>query len=61
MKYLIHRFIEHIPENLEDGILYISIEHSVAIHNALADVVKKLLRQFLQMAGNLFLMEKLFL
>lgn len=32
MKYLIHRILEHIPENLEDGILYISIEHSVAIH-----------------------------
>lgn len=32
MKYLKHRFIEHIPENLEEGILYISIEHCVAIH-----------------------------
>ncbi len=32
MKYLIHKFTEHIPEKLEDEILYISIKHSVAIH-----------------------------
>jgi hypothetical protein len=32
MKKLSHKFIEVIPEYLEDGILYISIEHCVAIH-----------------------------
>jgi hypothetical protein len=32
MKSLKHKFIELIPERLEDDILYISIEHCVAIH-----------------------------
>ena len=32
MKYMKHKFIEHIPENLENGIIYISIEHCVVIH-----------------------------
>lgn len=27
-----HRFVEFIPQNVEDGILYISIEYCTAIH-----------------------------
>lgn len=27
-----HKFVEFIPEKIEDGVLYISIEYSTAIH-----------------------------
>jgi hypothetical protein len=30
--YLEHRFVEHIPECLESGVLYISIEYAIAVH-----------------------------
>jgi hypothetical protein len=32
MKILQHKFVEFIPDVLEEGILYISIEYSTAIH-----------------------------
>ncbi len=32
MKTIRHKFVEHIPEVIEEGILYISVEHYVAIH-----------------------------
>lgn len=32
MHRLSHQFAEHIPEVLEHGTLYVSMEHSVAIH-----------------------------
>jgi hypothetical protein len=32
MKTLQHKFVEFIPEHLDDGILYISIEYCTAIH-----------------------------
>ena len=32
MKTLQHSFVEFIPEQLEDGILYVSIEYCTAIH-----------------------------
>lgn len=32
MKILQYRFVEYIPDKLEDGILYISMEFSTAIH-----------------------------
>ncbi|AEI52163.1 DUF6527 family protein [Runella slithyformis] len=32
MKTLKYRFVEFIPENVEEGILYISIEYCTAIH-----------------------------
>ena len=32
MKMLQHRFVNNIPEHIEDGILYISMEYSTAIH-----------------------------
>jgi len=30
---MIHKFVRFIPDNLEDNIIYISIEYSIAIHN----------------------------
>jgi hypothetical protein len=36
MKHLItHKFVELIPDVLEDGVLYISIPHCVAIHKCI--------------------------
>lgn len=32
MKTLQHKFVEFIPDNLEDGVLYVSIEFRTAIH-----------------------------
>ncbi|XGV94665.1 MAG: DUF6527 family protein [Leptolyngbya sp. BL-A-14] len=34
MRYtrLEHRFVEHVPENLTSGVLYISMEYATAIH-----------------------------
>ncbi len=32
MKTFKHKFVEYIPEAIEEGILYISMEHCVAIH-----------------------------
>ena len=32
MKTLQHRFVELIPDSLEDGILYVSIKYSTAVH-----------------------------
>ena len=32
MKILRHKFVEYIPEDLEEGILYITIEYCTAIH-----------------------------
>src|ERR1041385_4065017 len=33
MTKLAHKFVESIPETLEDGIIYISMEYATAIHN----------------------------
>jgi len=30
--YLIHKFVEYIPEKKEEGILYISIKYCIAVH-----------------------------
>jgi hypothetical protein len=32
MKILQHKFVEFIPTNLEEGVIYISIEYRTAIH-----------------------------
>jgi len=32
MKTLQHKFVEFIPDQIEDGILYISIEYATAVH-----------------------------
>jgi hypothetical protein len=32
MKTLNHKFVEYAPEILEEGVLYVSIEHCTAIH-----------------------------
>lgn len=31
-KHLQHKFVEFIPQNIEDGVLYISLEYCTAIH-----------------------------
>lgn len=33
MRKIVHRFTQYIPERLEDGVLYISVEYATAIHN----------------------------
>lgn len=33
MKIMQHRFVEFIPEIIEEGILYISVEYRTAVHN----------------------------
>jgi hypothetical protein len=35
MKTLEHRFVEFIPEEIEEGILYISIEYKTAVHKCI--------------------------
>lgn len=32
-KRLEHRFVEHIPESLEAGILYVSMEYATSVHS----------------------------
>lgn len=32
MKTFHHEFVEFVPENLEDGIIYISVEYKTAVH-----------------------------
>lgn len=33
MKTIAHRFVDFIPENLEPGILYISLEYKTVVHS----------------------------
>ncbi|MBK8609370.1 MAG: hypothetical protein IPL84_05355 [Chitinophagaceae bacterium] len=33
MKTLVHKFVEFIPEKIEEGILYVSVEYRTAVHN----------------------------
>lgn len=33
MKTLHHKFVEFIPDELEEGVLYISVEYATAVHN----------------------------
>jgi len=33
LKKLTHRFVEFVPEEIEDGILYVSFEYATAVHN----------------------------
>jgi len=35
MKTLQHRFVEYIPDILEDGIIYISLEYCTAVHKCI--------------------------
>jgi hypothetical protein len=34
---IIHKFVDFVPEKLEEGILYISINHCVAVHKCACD------------------------
>jgi hypothetical protein len=33
MKTIQHKFVEFIPNDLEDGVIYISMEYKTAVHN----------------------------
>jgi hypothetical protein len=33
MKIIQHKFVEFVPETIEEGILYISVEYRTAVHN----------------------------
>ena len=33
MKTIEHRFVDEIPESLDEGVLYVSIKYATAIHN----------------------------
>jgi len=35
MKTILHKFVEFIPESIEDGLLYISIEYCTAVHKCI--------------------------
>jgi Family of unknown function (DUF6527) len=35
MKTLHHKFVEYVPDKLENNVLYISIEHCTAIHKCM--------------------------
>jgi|ERR1035437_4075636 hypothetical protein len=35
MKTLQHKFVQFIPENIEEGILYISMEYCTAVHKCI--------------------------
>ena len=41
MKTILHKFVEFIPDVLEDGILYISIEYCTAIHKCVCGCGKE--------------------
>ncbi|MDR0683008.1 MAG: hypothetical protein LBG15_14340 [Dysgonamonadaceae bacterium] len=41
MKNFSHKFVELIPEHLKDDILYISIEHCIAIHKCICGCGKE--------------------
>lgn len=46
MKTLTHRFVKNIPENLEEGIIYISIEYATAIHKCCCGCGKEVVTPF---------------
>jgi hypothetical protein len=43
MKILEHRFVEFIPEEIEEGILYISIEYKTAVHQCVCGCGNKVI------------------
>lgn len=44
--YLEHRFVEHIPECLEPGVLYISMEYATAVHRCCCGCGKEVVTPF---------------
>ena len=43
---LIHKFVKNVPNELEDGIVYISIEYSTAIHKCCCGCGKEVVTPF---------------
>lgn len=46
MKIINHKFVQFIPENLEDNILYITIEYSTAVHKCCCGCGNKVVTPF---------------
>lgn len=46
MKTLSHNFVKNIPEKIEDGILYISVEYGTAIHKCCCGCGNKVVTPF---------------
>lgn len=38
-----HRFVKHVPERLEEGVLYVSMEYATAVHSCLCDCGKEVI------------------
>jgi len=43
MKTIAHKFVEYIPENIESGILYISVKYKSAVHNCICGCGNKVI------------------
>jgi len=41
-----HKFVENIPHEIEDGIIYISIEHCTAIHKCVCGCANEVVTPF---------------
>jgi hypothetical protein len=48
MKTIRHRFVEYIPEVLEEGVLYITLEYHTAVHNCFCGCGNKVVTPFSQ-------------
>jgi len=43
---LSHKFVKHVPDKLEDGVVYISTEYSTAIHKCCCGCEKEVVTPF---------------
>jgi hypothetical protein len=46
MKTLRHEFVEYIPSQLEEGVIYISMEYRLAVHKCVCGCGKKVITPF---------------
>ena len=46
MKIIKHKFVQFIPENIEDNVLYITIEYSTAVHKCCCGCGNKVVTPF---------------
>lgn len=46
MKIIQHKFVEFIPEFIEDGIIYITIKYHTAVHNCVCGCGNKVVTPF---------------
>lgn len=43
---MIHKFVQFIPDNLEDNVIYISVEYSTAVHKCCCGCCNKVVTPF---------------